>query len=111
MVFTNIFFFCFQVLQVRAVDGDRGLNTPVTYSIVDGPAGDIFAISPDSGTVYTQTAIDRESQLSTNGAVILTIRAQEIGGPSEPFVDTEVTIMIEVRQFFFYSFKTFLGEI
>ena len=72
----------------------------MTYSIVDGPAGDIFAISPDSGTVYTQTAIDRESQLSTNGAVILTIRAQEIGGPSEPFVDTEVTIMIEVGQFF-----------
>ena len=36
--------FVFQVLQVRAVDGDRGLNTPLIYSIVDGPPGDIFAI-------------------------------------------------------------------
>ena len=50
--------------------------------------------------MYTQTSIDRESQLSTNGAVILTIRAQEVGGPFEPFVDTEVTIMIEVRNIF-----------
>ncbi len=52
--------------------------------------------SPESGAVYTQTSIDRESQLSTNGAVILTIRAQEVGGPFEPYVDTEVTILIEV---------------
>ena len=53
--------------------------------------------SPETGAVYTQTSIDRESQLSTNGAVILTIRAQEVGGPFEPYVDTEVTILIEVR--------------
>jgi hypothetical protein len=52
--------------------------------------------SPDNGAVFTQTAIDRESQLGTNGAVILTIRAQEVGGPFEPFVETEVTILIEV---------------
>ena len=68
------------------------------YSITNGP-DDIFAITPESGIVYTKTTIDRESDQSfANGAFIIGIRAYEEGGNSaeRPFVDTEVTIMIEV---------------
>ena len=50
----------FQVLRVRAVDGDRSIGNPVVYSIVSGP-GDIFAINSDTGVVYTQAYLDRES--------------------------------------------------
>ena len=90
--------FClFQVLKVRAVDGDRGINNKISYSIIAGP-NDIFAITPETGIVYTKTTIDRESDQSANGAFIIGIRAYEEGGngPDRPFVDTEVTIVIEV---------------
>ena len=43
----------FQVLRVRAVDGDRAIGHPIVYSIASGP-DDIFSISPDTGVVYTQ---------------------------------------------------------
>ena len=88
----------FQVLKVRAVDGDRGINNRISYEIIDGPVQQ-FAITPDTGIVYTKTAIDRESNnIAANGAFILAIRAYEEGGTQseKPFVDTEVTIMIEV---------------
>ena len=87
----------FQVLRVRAVDGDRAIGNPIVYSIVSGPA-DIFAINADTGIVYTQTLIDRESPRASNGAFILEIEASEVGGVDEPSVRTEVTIIIEVRQ-------------
>lgn len=91
-----------QVLQVRAIDGDRGINNKISYDIIHGP-DDIFAITAESGIVYTLAEIDRESDRSANGAYILGIRAYEEGGGAEnpgsnerPYVDTEVTIMIEV---------------
>lgn len=89
-------FFIFKVLKVRAVDGDRGINNPISYQILSG-ATDLFAITPESGIVYTQAEIDRESE--PTGAFILAIRAHEEGISSgeKPYVDTEVTIMIEVR--------------
>ncbi|TRY71883.1 hypothetical protein TCAL_08438 [Tigriopus californicus] len=83
-----------EVLRVRAVDGDRDIGNPIVYSIVSGPS-DIFAINPDTGIVYTQVALDRESPRSSNGAFILGIEASEIGGIEEPSVLTEVTIIIE----------------
>ena len=64
-----------QVLRVRAVDGDRAIGHPIVYSIVSGP-DDIFSISPDTGVVYTQTLLDRESPRSSNGAYILGIQGQ-----------------------------------
>ena len=82
---------------MRAVDGDRGINNPISYQILSG-ATDLFAITPESGIVYTQAEIDRESG-ENPGAFILAIRAYEEGlsGGEKPYVDTEVTIMIEVR--------------
>ena len=60
---------------MRAVDGDRAIGHPIVYSIVSGP-DDIFSISPDTGVVYTQTLLDRESPRSSNGAYILGIQGQ-----------------------------------
>ena len=87
----------FQVLRVRAVDGDRDIGNPVVYSISsDGPAAAVFAVNADTGVVFTQTRLDRESPLSSNGAFILGIEATEVGGVDEPKARTEVTIIIEV---------------
>ena len=40
-----------QVLQVKAVDGDRGIGNPITYSITGG-ADHLFAINKLNGLVY-----------------------------------------------------------
>ena len=83
------------------MDGDRGINNKISYEIIEGPT-DLFAITPDTGIVYTKTTLDRESNQSANGAFILRIRAFEEGGTEaeRPHVDTEVTIMIEVMHTF-----------
>ena len=86
------------MLRVSAVDGDRGINNDLSYSIIQGPS-DIFGIDSKTGIVYTQKELDRESPRSreSNGAFILGIRAREVGGRQlDQFVDTEVTIIIEV---------------
>ena len=90
--------YLFQVLQVSAVDGDRGVDNEISYSIVQGPS-DIFGIDSKTGIIFTQNELDRESERSreSNGAFILGIRAREIGGRQlDQYVDTEVTIIIEV---------------
>ena len=40
-----------QVLQVKAVDGDRGIGNPITYSITGG-ADHLFAVNKLNGHVY-----------------------------------------------------------
>ena len=82
---------------MRAVDGDRAINNPIVYSIISGP-DDVFAINADSGIVYTQSTLDRESPRSSNGAYILGIEASEVGASNSPSAKTEVTIIIEVRK-------------
>lgn len=67
----------------------------IIYSIISGPS-DLFAINANTGIVYTQAYMDRESPRSSNGAFILELEAREVGGVSEPSVTTEVTIIIEV---------------
>ncbi|CAH1406526.1 unnamed protein product [Nezara viridula] len=84
------------VLQVRAIDGDRGINNQISYSIVSGAQG-IFDIDPATGKVYTLKAIDREAIINNNnGAYILEIQAKEESGIvfPPPTARTEVTIII-----------------
>jgi len=64
------------VIPVKAVDGDRGVNNPVTYSISRGPEG-VFAIDPSTGVVVTQQKLDREAPTANNGAYILEIQVSE----------------------------------
>ncbi|GFG38793.1 hypothetical protein Cfor_02805 [Coptotermes formosanus] len=83
------------VLQVKAVDGDRGINNRITYSITQGSQG-CFDIDANTGVIYTLKRLDRESPLNSNGAYILQIMAREeskaISPP--PLVMTEVTVII-----------------
>ena len=106
---SNKRFVVFKVLQVSAVDGDRAINNDISYSIIHGPS-DIFGIEAKTGSVYTQGELDRESERSreSNGAFILGIRAREVGGKQlDQYVDTEVTIIIEVS-YYIYSFGILL---
>ncbi|XP_017773804.1 PREDICTED: cadherin-23 [Nicrophorus vespilloides] len=85
------------VLQVTAVDGDRGVNNPIAYSLSSNGIGeeiDLFRIERQTGNVITTKLLDRESTIS--GAYILQITATEIGSKIRPVpsATTEVTIMI-----------------
>ena len=83
-----------EVMRVKAIDGDRGINNSIVYSITKGSEGD-FEIDSTYGIVYTAKKLDRESS-SNNGAYILEITAREnskiIFPP--PFTKTEVTIIV-----------------
>lgn len=66
-----------KVLQVRAIDGDRGVNNKIKYAILSGGNG-LFAIDADVGIVRTIKKLNREdSQNQINGAYILEILATE----------------------------------
>jgi hypothetical protein len=57
---------------VKAVDGDRGINNRITYSITQGSQG-CFDIDANNGIVYTLKRLDRESPHNNYGAYILEI--------------------------------------
>ncbi|XP_071547487.1 cadherin-23 isoform X5 [Panulirus ornatus] len=84
------------VLEVKAVDGDRGVNNRITYSILEGDKG-LFQLDPNSGVLYVKKPLDRESSLSNNGAFIIKIQAQEDSQVVDPppTMTTEVTVLLE----------------
>lgn len=57
---------------VRAVDGDRGVNNKIQYSITRGGEG-VFDIDSNSGIISTTTKLDRESSTNSNSAYIIEI--------------------------------------
>ncbi|CAK1540672.1 unnamed protein product [Leptosia nina] len=83
------------VLQVRAVDGDRGINNRISYSIISG-GEEHFEIDSSSGVVYTVSLLDREDPNNSNGAYILEILATEEAHVISPLpsATTEVTIIV-----------------
>ncbi|XP_050735758.1 cadherin-23-like isoform X6 [Eriocheir sinensis] len=84
------------VLEVKAVDGDRGVNNRITYSILEGDKG-LFHLDPNSGVLYVRKPLDRESPLSNNGAFIIKIQAEEASEvvSPPPTMVTEVTVLLE----------------
>lgn len=83
------------VTKVRAVDGDRGVNNKIKYSIIRG-GNNMFKIDEDTGVVTTIKSLDREdSRNLINGAYILEILAVEKSklNPA-PSVTTEITIIL-----------------
>ncbi|XP_049786609.1 cadherin-23-like [Schistocerca cancellata] len=83
------------VLQVKAVDGDRGINNKISYSLEKGTI-DAFAIDSATGVVYTKEKLDRESPLNSNGAYILEVTAEEESSSISPApsATTEVTVIV-----------------
>ncbi|PZC75961.1 hypothetical protein B5X24_HaOG205302 [Helicoverpa armigera] len=83
------------VLQVRAIDGDRGINNRISYSIIAG-GEEHFDIDSSSGVVYTVNQLDREDPNNSNGAYILEILATEESRAISPMpsATTEVTVIV-----------------
>ncbi|OAD57365.1 Cadherin-23 [Eufriesea mexicana] len=82
------------VLQVRAVDGDKGINNKVTYSITQGPRY-LFDIDATSGLVFTRAQLDREAEENSEGTFVLEITVKEVSNiVPAPSVSTEVTIIL-----------------
>ncbi|CAH0391322.1 unnamed protein product [Bemisia tabaci] len=83
------------ISQVKAVDGDRGVNNRISYAITSGGQG-IFDINSMSGAVFTIQKLDRESANSNNGAYILEITAREESHEvfPAPEVKTEITVIV-----------------
>ncbi|XP_057365539.1 cadherin-23-like isoform X1 [Daphnia carinata] len=79
------------VLRVKAIDGDRGVNQRIIYSL--DPSNQYFAIDPKDGVVYLIQQLDREDPNVVNGALMLIITATE-DSPLRPSVTTEVTILV-----------------
>lgn len=96
------------VTTVRAIDGDRGINNKIKYSIVRG-SNNMFKIDEDTGEVTTLKALDREdSRNLINGAYILEILAVERESKVKPppAVKTEITIILTDENDSTPSFKS-----
>ena len=96
------------VTSVRAIDGDRGVNNKIKYSIVKGSNG-MFKIDEDSGMITTLKTLDREdSRNLINGAYILEILAVESNSKVKPApaVKTEITIILTDENDSTPSFKS-----
>lgn len=93
------------VLQITAIDGDKGVNNPITYRIIKGGNG-LFKINSSTGIVSVAGKLDRESphsgQTGYGGtnllsmSYILEIEATEVTHVvfPPPSVTTEVTIIL-----------------
>jgi len=58
---------------VKAIDGDRGIDNRIVYSITRGGNG-MLQVEPNSGIVYTTNVLDREDPLIIKtGAIIIEI--------------------------------------
>ena len=60
------------IVQVKAIDGDHGINAPISYGLT-GDSVDHFVIEPSDGTVYLTERLDREHPNVTNGAIVITV--------------------------------------
>uniref|UniRef100_A0A8C5K818 FAT atypical cadherin 1 n=1 Tax=Jaculus jaculus TaxID=51337 RepID=A0A8C5K818_JACJA len=66
------------VLQVTALDRDKGKNAEVLYSIESGNIGNSFAIDPILGSIKTARELDRSNQVEYD----LMVKATDKGNPS-----------------------------
>lgn len=62
---------------MKAVDGDRGINNKIVYSITSG-AQNVFGIDANLGVISTLKTLDRESPATNNGAYIIQITVSDI---------------------------------
>ncbi|XP_062417297.1 protocadherin Fat 3a [Pungitius pungitius] len=77
------------VVQVTALDKDKGVNAELHYSIEAGNTGNTFHIEPILGIV----TVARELDLSNIGYYVLTVRVTDNGSPP---LSTTTTVRIAV---------------
>ncbi|KAM8879066.1 protocadherin Fat 1a isoform 5-T7 [Spinachia spinachia] len=65
------------VLQVTALDKDKGVNAEIVYSIESGNVANSFSIDPVLGTIAVAKELDR----SSNNVFELTVKASDSGLP------------------------------
>ncbi|XP_031823068.1 cadherin EGF LAG seven-pass G-type receptor 2 isoform X1 [Sarcophilus harrisii] len=73
----------YEVLTVRATDGDAPPNANILYRLVEGPGGpppEVFEIDPRSGVIRTRGPVDREAVESYQ----LTVEASDQGRDPGP---------------------------
>uniref|UniRef100_A0A5F8HC53 Cadherin EGF LAG seven-pass G-type receptor 2 n=1 Tax=Monodelphis domestica TaxID=13616 RepID=A0A5F8HC53_MONDO len=73
----------YEVLTVRATDGDAPPNANILYRLVEGPGGsppEVFEIDPRSGVIRTRGPVDRETVESYQ----LTVEASDQGRDPGP---------------------------
>ncbi|XP_064606139.1 protocadherin Fat 4-like [Liolophura sinensis] len=87
----------YQVGQVTASDIDLGFNAVITYSIISGNGGNLFAIDPYTGVVSINGDL-----AAALGSHILTIQAKDSG--TSPGLST-TTFTVTVTNTPNYSFK------
>ncbi|XP_055586421.1 cadherin-23 [Uranotaenia lowii] len=84
------------VAQVKAIDGDRGINNRIRYSIRSKQSVIPFEIDEKTGKITTTTKLDREDSSNlANAAYILEVFATEVSKlKPAPSVSTEITIIV-----------------
>eukprot|EP00062_Callorhinchus_milii_P020306 gi/632975810/ref/XP_007904435.1/ PREDICTED: cadherin-related family member 2 [Callorhinchus milii] len=65
------------VFKVLAIDGDRGINDEIQYSIPDSKPSDLFQIESKTGVITVKKVFDRESISDPNSVIELHIVATE----------------------------------
>ncbi|XP_022420063.1 cadherin-related family member 2 [Delphinapterus leucas] len=83
------------VLKVEAMDGDRGINDPVIYSISNSTRPGWFDIGPD-GVIKVNGSLDREQLLEEDEEVQVQVTATEMH-PNIYGQEAKVSIWVTLR--------------
>ncbi|XP_032484856.1 cadherin-related family member 2 [Phocoena sinus] len=83
------------VLKVEAMDGDRGINDPVIYSISNSTRPGWFDIGPD-GVIRVNGSLDREQLLEEDEEVQVQVTATEMH-PNIYGQEAKVSIWVTLR--------------
>ncbi|XP_068125539.1 cadherin EGF LAG seven-pass G-type receptor 2 isoform X2 [Hyperolius riggenbachi] len=81
----------FEVMTVRATDGDSPINSNIAYHIISG-TGEAFEIDPRSGVIRMKESVDREERASYQ----LVVQADDQGQDPGPR-STTTTVYISVE--------------
>ncbi|XP_067133004.1 protocadherin-like wing polarity protein stan isoform X2 [Centruroides vittatus] len=77
------------ILQIRAVDADEGVNAEIRYAIIGGNTQSHFYLNPSNGILTVSSQLDYESVRSYK----LLVRAQDNGSPPRSNT-TQITINV-----------------
>ncbi|XP_042622384.1 protocadherin Fat 1-like isoform X5 [Cyprinus carpio] len=96
------------VLQVSALDKDKGQNAEIIYNIESGNVGNSFAIDPILGTITVAKELDR----SNKNRFELTVKASDKGTPPlSATASVEITVTISDNAIPKFAGKEFSAEV